>query len=229
MAQEILRIKLALPYRLGSVNCYLIRTDTGYVLVDTGSSNKRKELEEALTRTGCEPGNLNLIIITHGDFDHTGNAAYIRKKFRTKIAMHSDDSPMVEHGNMFLNRKKGNIFLKLITNNLFGFRKSQRFKPDLEVTDGFDLNEYGLNAKVIHIPGHSKGSIAIITVDGELICGDLLVNSDKIDDPKINTIIDDLEAADRSVIKLQNLEADMVFPGHGKPFKMSSLLENRPS
>jgi len=43
---EIKVITLLLPYRLGSVNCYLVETDTGFVLIDTGGSNKRAELEK---------------------------------------------------------------------------------------------------------------------------------------------------------------------------------------
>ena len=86
-------ITLSLPFRLGSVNCYLLEAnDTGYILIDTGGSKKRKELEKTLEREGCKPGNLILIIITHGDFDHTGNASYLRNKYGVKIAMHHEDS-----------------------------------------------------------------------------------------------------------------------------------------
>jgi len=50
MLPEIKTITLALPYRLGSVNCYLVKTDAGYILIDTGSSNKRAEsLLQSLT------------------------------------------------------------------------------------------------------------------------------------------------------------------------------------
>ena len=114
MPQEIKTIRLPLPYHLGSVNCYLIATDTGNILIDTGGSNKRTDLEKELESAGCKPGNLKLIVVTHGDFDHTGNAAYLRKKFGTKIAMHADDSGMLEHGDMFWNRKKGNFLIFLI-------------------------------------------------------------------------------------------------------------------
>jgi len=226
MPQEIKTISLLLPYRLGSVNCYLIKTDTGYILIDTGGSNKRTELEKQLESAGCEPSNLKLIILTHGDFDHTGNAAYISKRFNTKIAMHYDDSGMVERGNMFWNRKKGNILLRIIINILYRFNNSKRFKPDLYIEDGFDFSEYEFNAKAIHIPGHSKGSIGILTVDGNLICGDLLVNSDKLEQPEINPIMDDLETANTSIEKLRNLKVNTVYPGHGKPFQMGLFLKN---
>ncbi len=224
MSQKIKTIRLLLPYRLGSVNCYLIKTGTGYILIDTGSSNKRAKLEKELESNGCKPGNLKLIILTDRDFDHTGNAAYISKKFRAKIAMHYDDSGMVEQGNMFWNRKKGNIILRTIINALFGFGKSKRFKPDLYVKDGYDFSEYGFNAKAIYIPGHSKGSIGILTLDGNLICGDLLVNSGKLDQPKINPVTDGLQTANLSAGKLSSLKVNTVYLGHGNPFQMGLFL-----
>jgi len=223
--QKIKTISLLLPYKLGSVNCYLIETDTGYILIDTGCSNKRTDLEKELESAGCKPGNLKLIVLTHGDFDHTGNAAHLREKYDIKIAMHYDDSGMVERGDMFLNRKKGNILFKMIATILFGFGKSERFKPDFYIEDGYDLSEYGFDAKVLHIPGHSKGSIGILTVGGDLICGDLLTNWDKPDQPDLNSIMDDLTAANASVEKLKKLGIKTVYPGHNKPFPMELFIK----
>jgi glyoxylase-like metal-dependent hydrolase (beta-lactamase superfamily II) len=223
MPQEIKTISLLLPYHLGSVNCYLIETDTGYVLIDAGGSNKRTDLEKELESAGCKPGYLKLIVLTHGDFDHTGNAAYLRKKFGTKIAMHHDDSGMVERGDMFWNRKKPFILIRMMVPILFGFGKSDRFKPDLYIEDGYDLSEYGFDAKILHIPGHSKGSIGILTAGGDLFCGDLLEKKDK---PVLNSIMDDSAAANTSVEKLKSLEINTVYPGHGKPFPMELFIKN---
>jgi glyoxylase-like metal-dependent hydrolase (beta-lactamase superfamily II) len=41
-----------------------------------------KELES----TGCSAETLKLILITLGDFDHTGNAASLYSRFGTKVA-----------------------------------------------------------------------------------------------------------------------------------------------
>lgn len=70
MQQEIKTISLSLPYKLGTVNCYLIKTKTGYILIDTGCSKQRTYLDSQLGSAGCKPGTLNLIVLTHGDFDH---------------------------------------------------------------------------------------------------------------------------------------------------------------
>jgi len=223
MPQEIKTISLVLPYRLGSVNCYLIKTDTGYILIDTGCSNKRINLEKELESAGCKPGNLKVIVLTHGDFDHTGNAAYLRKIFGARIAMHHDDSGMVERGNMFWNRKKSKVIIRMITPILFKFGKSERFKPDSYIEDGDDLSEHGFDASVLHIPGHSKGSIGILTSGGDLFCGDLLENTDK---PSLNSIMDDLTTANASVEKLNKLSIRAVYPGHGKPFPMEVFIKN---
>jgi hydroxyacylglutathione hydrolase len=214
MPPEVQTIRLPLPFRLGSVNCYLIKTDSGGMLIDTGCVNGRAKLERELGTAG---GNLKLIVLTHGDFDHSGNAAYLRQKFGAKIAMHRGDSGMVERGDIFGGRKKGNFFFKRLAPWLFGFGRSKRFKPDLYLEDGDDFAEYGFEAKVIHIPGHSSGSIGVLTAEGELFSGDLLI---KKKNPQRNKIIDDPAAAEASIKKLKGMGIKTVYPGHGRPFSM---------
>jgi hydroxyacylglutathione hydrolase len=219
--QEIQMITLSMPFRMGTVNCYLVDTDAGFALIDTGSSNQRGTLQKELERVGCGPGNLRLIVLTHGDFDHTGNAAYLRETFGAPIAMHRDDAGMAERGDMFWNRSSGNALIRLLAPVLFRFSKSNRFRPDVYVEEGDDLSDYGFEARVVSIPGHSKGSIGILTAGGALFCGDLLEN---LEAPARNSIMDDGAACEASVAKLRGLEIETVYPGHGKPFPMDSLL-----
>jgi glyoxylase-like metal-dependent hydrolase (beta-lactamase superfamily II) len=218
MSTEITTIITKKLFR--SVNCYLIKNGTKYILVDSGFSDKRSDLEKQLESAGCSPGNLTLIVVTHGDFDHIGNCAYLREKFGAKIAMHYDDSGMAERGDMFWNRKKANILIRILVNAIFRLKKSDRFKPDVYVEDGYDLSAYGLDAKVLHIPGHSKGSIGILTAGGDLFCGDLIRNMGK---PALSSLMDDPAAANASVEKLKKLQITTVYPGHGKPFLMRSF------
>lgn len=221
MPYRIRTISLSLPYRLGSVNCYLVEADAGFVLIDTGGSNKRAELVRELDSAGCRPGNLNLIVLTHGDFDHSGNCAFLQEKFGTSAAMHIDDSGMVERGDMFYNRQSVNPLFRRIAPILFRYRKSDRFKPDVLIEEGDDLSEYGLDARVLHLPGHSKGSIGILTAGGDLFCGDLLDNTAS---PRLGSIMDDRTAAKASVEKLIGLEVHTVYPGHGRPFAWEQFM-----
>lgn len=207
------------PVILGGVacNCYLLKNADYFLLIDTGKG-KRTLLEKELKASKCSARKLKLIILTHGDFDHTGNCVYLRKKFRTKIAMHQDDAGMVEKGDMFYNRKTGAFLTRLLVNVLFGIK---RFKPDITFVNEFDLKKYGFDAKAIHLPGHSKGSIGILTGDGDLFCGDLFANHQK---PSLSAIIDDIDTAMASVKKLYGYNIKTVYPGHGKPFDLKELV-----
>jgi len=224
MSQAIRPITLPLPCRIGSVNCYLVQGTGGYVLVDTGASNKRSELEREMDNAGCGPGDLKLIVLTHGDFDHTGNAAYLRQKYGAPLAMHRDDAGMAEKGDIFWNRKKGNVIFSKVAAVLFRFSQSRRFSPDVYLEDGQVLTQYGWDATVVHIPGHSRGSIGIFTAGGDFFCGDLIENDKK---PKLNSIMDDPIAAGASVDRMAVLGIVTVYPGHGSPFLMEAFLKNR--
>ena len=204
-------------------NSYLLKTETGYALIDTGILKKRKELEEELNRHGCQPGDLTLIIITHGHLDHVSNAAYLRDRYGAKIAMHRGDSMMAEEANMFVD-VKGGLMLGLIgfLMKVLGLSDYEKFTPDIILEDGQDLSDYGLDATVLHTPGHSAGSISIITAEGDLFSGDIIMNTKK---PEKTTLVDNPEQLEASVSKIRGLDSSMVYPGHGKPFKMEQFTE----
>jgi glyoxylase-like metal-dependent hydrolase (beta-lactamase superfamily II) len=200
-----------------SGNCYLLETEKGFVLVDTGRKSARSKLEQELANAGCTPDNLNLIILTHGDFDHTGNCAYLREKYNVKIAMHQADSGMVEYGDMFWNRTSGNRILRKLVNTFFGITK---FKPDFTIDEKSNLSEYGLDVEIISIPGHSKGSIGFLTASGDLFCGDLFSNMKK---PEPNSVVDDIDELNESIARVKELRIEMIYPGHGQPFSMDEF------
>jgi glyoxylase-like metal-dependent hydrolase (beta-lactamase superfamily II) len=203
------------------VNIYLLKTEAGYFLIDAGIAKKRDQLEKELQEAGCQPGDLKFIIITHGHLDHVGNAAYLRDKYGAIVAMHRGDYGMVESGDMFVDARGGVMigFIGFLM-RVLGLSNYEKFTPDLYLDDNQDLSAHGLDATIIHIPGHSKGSIGVLTADGDLFCGDLLVNTDK---PARNTLIDDRAKYDASVERLRTLEVKTVYPGHGRPFDMEQL------
>lgn len=220
MTQEII------PLRLPIVNCYLIKSEDNYFLIDTGFALQRRTVKKEMNKAGCGPGNLKLIIITHGDSDHTGNAAYIREKYGAKIAMHASEAATVEKGDMRLNRD----FRKNRNNPITGMilkmpvarlGKANRFKPDIYLEDNQDLSEYGLDGRVVHIPGHSMGSIGVLTGEGDIFCGDLMLGGKK---PKKNSLVDSAADMDASIQRVKELDIRTVYPGHGKPFKMADLV-----
>lgn len=229
MNQDIMRIDL------GGVNSYLAKVGDGFILFDTGGyitmdkelNNRRGLLEAGLEKAGCRPGNLKLVILTHGDSDHTANAAYIRGKYKTQIAMHKADLELVESPTlekMMESFQYRSVLLKLVFLLMKGIirrvtsrtlEKFEPFSPDILLEEGFDLSEYGLPATVLHIPGHTQGSIAVLTKEGSLISGDIFVNVKK---PARAPNATNFKLLDSSAERLLKLGAKMIFPGHGEPY-----------
>ena len=205
-----------IPISLGFVNCYLIHTETGFILVDTGISAQRSRLEKALTAAGCRPGNLNLILITHNDPDHSANAAYLGKTYSAPVGMHPLEVwPKTQ-------RKPKADRMTFLFRLVIGMGKilpssasSGTLQPDLPVDESFDLAAYGADARILHIPGHTKGSLGILTGAGELICGDFFTNFTRPDCP----YVDDLQEYSASLEKIKSAGVKLIYPGHGKPFK----------
>ena len=138
--------------------------------------------------------------------------------------MHRDDAGMAESGDMFVNRKRPNLLVRSLMPLFTGFGAAERFTPDLYLADGEDLAWYGLEATILSLPGHSRGSVGVLTADGELFCGDLFENTKG---PALNLLMDDPAAA-ATIARLEKLKIETVYPGHGTPFAMELLKKSTP-
>jgi hydroxyacylglutathione hydrolase len=199
-------------------NAYLLITGIGFILIDTGFSWQRSRLRKALKNAGCKPGDLKLVVITHADFDHTGNCAWLQNKYLSPIAIHMAESAVVERGKMMLSRKNRRGFFYGALLYLLGLFIFCRFKPDVHINEGDELSRYGLDAAIVHIPGHSQGSIGVLTSDGSFFCGDLLENKKM---PKKSDLVDVMAEMDASVEKLKGFDIKTIYPGHGRPFTIA--------
>jgi len=126
---------------------------------------------------------------------------------------------------MFVNRKRPNLLVRSLIPLFTGFGAAERFTPDLHLADGDDLAQYGLEAAILSLPGHSRGSVGVLTADGELFCGDLFENTKG---PALNSLMDDPAAAVASIARLERLKIGTVYPGHGQPFGMELLAKGTP-
>jgi len=213
------------------VNCYLINVEGGYVLIDTSFPNKRNRLDAELAAAGCGPDDLRLIVLTHGDVDHAGNAAHLRSTHHSPVAIHRQDAEIVRSGDMDAGRKdkpdRHTLAFRFLTWAFALFDKITKkdadletFEPDVLLEDGQDLSAYGFDARVVHLQGHSSGSIGVLTGNGDMFCGDLLVNMIR---PSLHYYINDLAQAHQSIRTLRGLGIKTVYPGHGKPFSLGEL------
>jgi glyoxylase-like metal-dependent hydrolase (beta-lactamase superfamily II) len=184
-------------------------------------------LEHELESAGCRPDHLILVLATHGDSDHVGSCVWLRQKYAAQIALHRAEVEVVQKGDPALNKKiPRNLMGALIRGilKLVMLKPSDRFTPDILLEDDDKLTGYGLNAQVLHIPGHSNGSIGVLTPGGEFFCGDLLTN---LGNPAPGLGIFDQAEFEATLYRLKQLNIQKVYPGHGKPFQWEQFIKNR--
>ena len=217
MSQEFYRIH-------AFVNCFLLPDREGFVLIDTGPAMARRRLVREIERAGYALDDLRLVVVTHGDTDHIGSCAYLQETFGVKVASHALEAPITETGDLQRNRKETPDrvpwFFKLLMPFGRFFDHAETLTPNVLLEDGQSLSEYGVDATVLHLPGHSKGSIAVLTHAGDLFCGDLFWNTRR---PRLHPLIDDLADARASVERLRRLPVRMILPAHGRPFPIDQL------
>lgn len=213
-----------MPYQIHTIfdkntNCYLVQAGDAFFLVDTGYALSRGVLKQALRAAGVTPQNLKLVILTHADMDHTGSVNYLRRKYGVKVAMHRADIPAAKTGKMLATRvHRVPGFIGFVMAALRPV--CPRFQPDVLLAEGDFLSQYGLEAKVLHTPGHTLGSISILTIDGDLICGDFLVGGRH---PQINHLVDDMAAMKANLARIRGMNIRKIYPGHGRPFTLADL------
>lgn len=146
-------------------NNYVVRTDAGLVLVDTGCAEKQlSAMRRGLAFWGFSEQEIRDVFITHAHFDHSGNARYFQCAGARILAGAADAEQMAAAGPSTLEK-------------LFGLPYA-RCTPDGTLEDG-DAFTYGETTfEVIATPGHSNGSIALLAnVKGRriLFTGDLFM------------------------------------------------------
>jgi len=208
---------------LGAFNCYLVLAREGFVLVETGRPEKRAMLDAALERAGCRPGDLRLIMITHGDCDHAGNAAYLRDKFGARIAMHRDDVARAGLGDWRMGfepkpDRMSWIFKEVSRRISVG--DFEMFEPDIYLEDGQSLSEYGFAATILRLPGRVGGSLGILASEGEPARG-ARVNG--TGGPNSHLFVGDMGEAKADFDRLLSLGVQMVYPAYGRPLHLERL------
>ena len=67
-------------------------------MIDAGMPGIADKLGKDLKKEGVDPRTIELMVLTHGDFDHSGSAAAIKKLTDCEIAIHSEDRELIEKG-----------------------------------------------------------------------------------------------------------------------------------
>lgn len=189
--------------RWPSANAYLVTSDPP-VLIDTGYCTEIATLEAGLAQHGVALGDIGLIVNTHSHSDHIGGNSAVQARSGAPIAMHAYEGRPINQGAWW------NAGLRYLDQEAPPFRVA-RFLEDGEVL------EFGaVRLEVIHVPGHSSGSVALYERSREtLIVGDVFHADDVgwINAPIEGAIA--VHNARCSIERLARLPVQRGLSGHG--------------
>jgi glyoxylase-like metal-dependent hydrolase (beta-lactamase superfamily II) len=198
-------------------NCYLVRGDDGTVLIDPGPPGGAAAVRTGAAAAGIEPGDVRLILVTHGHLDHYGAAPEVQAWCGAPVAAFPGEPEFSRDRRNALppaQTLRGSIvrWAYLVLSPLARF---QPLEADLLLEDDIDLSPYGLEARTLLLPGHSPGSLGIVTAEGDVFAGDLYIN---YVGPSQPIYLSDRGAWRQSHERVRRRDPRRVYVGHGEPF-----------
>jgi glyoxylase-like metal-dependent hydrolase (beta-lactamase superfamily II) len=184
-------------------------------------------LPPVLEKLGKTLADIDLILNTHIHFDHTAGNAEIKNASNAPIHIHADEAHYFEKPELLFERELAAIIevilgkehideeLNRYLNGFTGPGPYAGVDKRLEDNDVIELGE-GLDLKVIHLPGHTPGSIGYYwEEEGILFAGDAMQGVCGHDGGI--PIIDDLAAYEKSLERVQQMPLKVLI--HSHPFR----------
>ncbi|HEX3801801.1 MAG TPA: MBL fold metallo-hydrolase [Solirubrobacteraceae bacterium] len=212
IAAGVWLLRGGIPRRM---NVYLIEDDGGLTVFDSGS----RQMSRAIRAAGARFGGIRRIVLSHADCDHRGGAAGIDLPIYChpleKSAAQSA-SPYRDYWNLgLLSSWARPIYPRLLASWDGG---------SLEIAGTVQEGDEIAGFKVLHLPGHAPGLIALYREeDGLALVSDLfytlnpdtgLGNAAHVPHPAFNL---DTNQARESIRRLATLGPKVVWPGFAKP------------
>lgn len=175
-------------------NCYILKCGKSLAVIDPGA-----EYEKILSEIKKSDARLEMILLTHGHFDHIGAVSELAKESGAPVFVHQKDSVMLTDNSKNLSFMTGEII--------------KPHTPEKLLLGGEELKLGDLKIKVHYTPGHSEGCVCYECGDN-LFGGDLLFKGSigKFDRHNLQSHMNSLKYL------MDNFDDSVkVYPGHG-PF-----------
>lgn len=187
-------------------NCYIVYDDNSKktIIIDPGQDDKK--VIDKIEKLKLRP---ELLINTHGHFDHTYSDDIIRHKYNIPLAIHKDDTDMLSDASKNFSTIIGSQITIKKADIIF----------DKEETIETSFCKYS----VIHTPGHSEGSICIL-INNVLFSGDTVFKNSI---GRTDLYGGNYEKLILSLQKIKKLPIDtIIVPGHGPFTTLKDELKN---
>ncbi|MDH4122769.1 MAG: MBL fold metallo-hydrolase [Thermoplasmata archaeon] len=181
-------------------NSYLVR-DKKCILVDVGTDQNIDLLVKSLMRDGS-PDRIDKIVLTHTHFDHAGGANRMSEITGAEIFVHPSEGERMSSGDLSV------TISRLFSGNMDPFD----WKP---IDEGSKIDVGSTELSVLHLPGHSEGSIGLWhEASRSLIAGDTVFADGGIGRYDLPT--GDFVSLKSSISRLAGLKVKNLYPGHGR-------------
>jgi hydroxyacylglutathione hydrolase len=130
-------------------------------LIDTGVKQNEKQIFDYIIQNGRDITEIKTIILSHSHPDHIGSAADIKEITGCRILAHRYEKEWIEDIEIQNRARPVPGFFNLV---------SRPVRIDEYLTDNQLLNPAaGVSAKIIHSPGHSRGSLNVLFIEDRIL------------------------------------------------------------
>lgn len=190
-------------------NCYVVYDSESLcaAIIDPGEDGGKVIFE--IKKDKLKP---ELLINTHGHYDHVLSDDQIRFEFKILLAMHKYEAQILAdaYGN-------GSGSIGCFTVNVR--------EPEILLEDNQEVKLSFTTFKVMHTPGHTKGSMCLL-FNGFLITGDTLFAGTI---GRIDFDGGSYEEMLKSLSKIKKLDPSLViYPGHGSNTTLANEIRHNP-
>ena len=178
---------------------YLVHWDGHAALIDTGCGRALTGLTSNILSLGVLLTHIEYVLLTHCHFDHTGGAKALRDRLQCPVVAHELDAGFIERGD---NEVTAATWYGAVLTPCVVDRKLSGHQEDIDLG--------GRTITAIHIPGHSPGSVAYLTLSED----HKVVFAQDVHGPLDSRLLSDRTAYLESLERLLDLEADILCEGH---------------